>query len=717
VIEAIRRKITVIRSWFLEENAESLRQAKHNLWYIFVSLFMFSFTFITLFSITSFNAIIIGLSPLPAIILVAKMACIFSFGAITGIFFSAFLSEKNISSFNMDCDYALKTFYSPLTQSFFAGFIGGAYGGMLMDIGFAGTNTALLPQTLIAIGSIIILLIFASYFETFNENPEYIHALHRTSGYNLHIMMTLFAIIVVSCVSSLIFFIPIICIASLLIANTINMVKFNSKLVSFAKNDQIEFVRAIIGSTKPPEALIQKAALTAAKAGNKEIADFLMMRQRNGNGTFFQRAIALENIALVEYLLQNHLYDKNIYAGEYDFSSDYNILSSPALEPAILSAAKTGNVAIAAALIAAGANPSELAYRDNKTALQLAVENNHINLVKYLMFSKHVQFIELYTCLNQGYITRADAFEKSKQMLNMSLDDNGFCNLIRERFEDKYTYTTAKRRDEKTILEAKFDEIELGINNPNKLSETNKKYLQNLINEYKKTSNKPTEQLVARDVFSRSLLGISNLVNLKKPATFRYMQELIVGKVAGKINAKDVFLKLKTTTRFLLKKLNPDVVTRFLEYVGGPLQNFKCTQYKLVKEISMERYNESVKANEIKSIKEKEEFNAPQTDLKEEITPQADLKEGIAQLAAQTAQRAITLKMQQNIIDTLQEQLAAIGQRGKICIWHINYLDLDTTLDFFAFLRGRSSSTPTAASSIPLRTMDNCALVNALPDT
>ncbi|MBT4884613.1 MAG: hypothetical protein HON55_00495, partial [Legionellales bacterium] len=610
MIEAIRRKITVIRSWFLEENAESLRQAKHNLWYIFVSLFMFSFTFITLFSITSFNAIIIGLSPLPAIILVAKMACIFSFGAITGIFFSAFLSEKNISSFNMDCDYALKTFYSPLTQSFFAGFIGGAYGGMLMDIGFAGTNTALLPQTLIAIGSIIILLIFASYFETFNENPEYIHALHRTSGYNLHIMMTLFAIIVVSCVSSLIFFIPIICIASLLIANTINMVKFNSKLVSFAKNDQIEFVRAIIGSTKPPEALIQKAALTAAKAGNKEIADFLMMRQRNGNGTFFQRAIALENIALVEYLLQNHLYDKNIYAGEYDFSSDYNILSSPALEPAILSAAKTGNVAIAAALIAAGANPSELAYRDNKTALQLAVENNHINLVKYLMFSKHVQFIELYTCLNQGYITRADAFEKSKQMLNMSLDDNGFCNLIRERFEDKYTYTTAKRRDEKTILEAKFDEIELGINNPNKLSETNKKYLQNLINEYKKTSNKPTEQLVARDVFSRSLLGISNLVNLKKPATFRYMQELIVGKVAGKINAKDVFLKLKTTTRFLLKKLNVDVVTRFLEYVSGPLQNFKCTQYKLVKEISIEIYNESVKAVEIKNIKDAEKIKA-----------------------------------------------------------------------------------------------------------
>ena len=670
MIEAIRRKIAVTRSWFLEENAESLSQAKHNAWYLFVSFFILFFIDILVLAPSSYYAITC-LSPLPPIILVAMQACYVSFFTMTLLFLILFLFEVNVSFVNIFCNDFLENFciFAPMTGPLFIVL------GLFNFTFLLGQtiNPALISQVLITVGSMSILAIFASINGIFSKGVNYLKAANRVSGYNIHIYMTLFAVIAASCVSSLIFFVPVIYTASMLIATTINMVKFKNNSMSFiqnkiqnnqledlvtfinglevedknlqyndeytlleyaARNNHIEVIRAIITDNQHvwrrnmelPEALIQKAALMAAKAGNKEIADILMVRRINGNGTFLQRAIALENIELVEYLLQNHLYDKNIYSGEYNSSYNKSILSSPgSSEPAIISAAKIGNVPIVEALIAAGANPSEVASvaADKKTALQIAVENNHIKLVKYLMFSKHVQFIELYTCLNRGYITWTDPFEKSKQMLNMTLDDEVFCDLIRERLEEVYyTTTTTKRMNEETILEAKFDEIELGINNPNKLSETNKEYLQNLINEYKETSNKTTEQLVTRDAFSRSLLGISNIVNLKKPATFRYMQDLIVGKSAGKIHEKDLFLKLKTTIRFLLKKLNVDAVTQVLKYVGGPLQNFKFTKYKLSQEISTERYNGSVKAVEIKNIKDAEkikaeEHNEPQTDPQE----------------------------------------------------------------------------------------------------
>jgi len=203
MIEAIRRKIAITRSWFLEENAKSLSQAKHNLWYIFASVFILCFALFMLTCTTStITSCLISLS---TIISVAQISGLLSFFIITIIIFAAVLAEHNISSFNIYCDYLLESLFVYFARTsyidFLVGFLAGYYLGLSVGLVLDGTYTVLLPYSLISTALIFLLLTLISP----SENLEYLNAVHRNSDYNLHIIMTIFAIIVASCVSSLIF--------------------------------------------------------------------------------------------------------------------------------------------------------------------------------------------------------------------------------------------------------------------------------------------------------------------------------------------------------------------------------------------------------------------------------------------------------------------------------------------------------------------------------
>jgi len=229
----------------------------------------------------------------------------------TIFFLIHFLFEGNISFVNILCNDQLDGFciFAPMAAPLLIVCLN------LFNFTFLlgqTTTPALISQVLITVGSMSILAIFASINGIFSKGVNYLKAANRVSGYNIHIYMTLFAVIAASCVSPLIFFVPVIYTASMLIATTINMVKFKNNSMSFiqnkiqnnqleelvtfinglevedknlqyndeytlleyaARNNHIEVIRAIITANRHvwrrnmelPEALIQKAALMAAK--------------------------------------------------------------------------------------------------------------------------------------------------------------------------------------------------------------------------------------------------------------------------------------------------------------------------------------------------------------------------------------------------------------------------------------------------------------------